>query len=966
MQKIRQQYEEILTSLEDKENRIVDLEFELLSVQKEDSKADISILEKGDSGSEKHSSYYRQEIEEKDKEIEKLSVELKKCTCYLQEIVNTELWDRNKEIEKLHNKHANSSEIMKLRKDLIGKELQLKLLKEKISELGLDISIPSEESFDTKDLLSPSKNIQHIKALQEQLKTCKEERDYFKGKVEEVEGNANHTNEIEALQSQNKILQKEIENSEKLRHESNEICSVLSGRLEELAIFLDSLLKQKSVLGFLGVHKNRKLREIIDNSLDLSRSFTMSMMINPDQSLAQLSNITTLLNGSVFQDLTLDLPHEEEETQSVLSIVPTNVTLTYQSHLYKQNKGSEPNNEQVISTLREQIVNLKSELQLRDNELNRLNNLNNKELSDKSTETDDEGPNKSFSGFKDVSKLFMTPVKCATTSTTLKYQSDCHSESESWSEPDRVISRARIGLSQTLPVSMKHKKTYINESTEEESGGSLSPQKKYFNEDEEDPPLDIRQHILNQHESLQRVTADLLNAEERLLYHNNTHKELVDDLKRKLDEAEDKYVKAEANKNDIEDQVKALQQNVDELVSIKKNLEESMAVKDKETQNRINQLEVEKEEASRIAQNYEREAIEAKNEFKAAETKLKQMQEELYSLEGNLRKEYEQYTIVKLKDAEEEFVKKLREVEEKAEHKVMQIRDKVSSEFVPRCEFEKKIVELESLVNELDNLKSVVKSYEETIQAYKEKESGMKVRLQEYQDKINGLHKELDNTTLQYSGAVLQKTKLANEKTLLEQELSKMNIKGSDMKQQFSDIQIEFANVNQNHQQHISSLQKQKSKLEVKISELESANAELHNRLVKLQANRADFNSSLPNIGSRKVHVMAFRRQYSDQNYSSEENIEERGDFNFNRPLIPNIQPVDIERHEANSSPDLGIESDHGRFSSLETHATVQRPLLQTIELTESMSNLLDGENNQVESVTCGKSLKNALSLFSH
>ncbi|KAJ8977500.1 hypothetical protein NQ317_017118 [Molorchus minor] len=138
MQKIRQQYEEILTSLEDKENRIVDLEFELLSMQKGSGRSDKSFLEKVDSGSEKHSSFYRQEIEEKDKEITKLSIELKKCTCYLQEIVNKELWERNKEIEKLQNKQANPSEVSKLKKELASKDYQLRMLKEKNIRIGFE------------------------------------------------------------------------------------------------------------------------------------------------------------------------------------------------------------------------------------------------------------------------------------------------------------------------------------------------------------------------------------------------------------------------------------------------------------------------------------------------------------------------------------------------------------------------------------------------------------------------------------------------------------------------------------------------------------------------------------------------------------------------------------------------------------------------------------------------------------
>ncbi|XP_018567218.1 centrosomin isoform X2 [Anoplophora glabripennis] len=946
MQKIRQQYEEILTSLEDKENRIVDLEFELLSVQKDNTNnnSDKVLLEKGDSGSEKHSSFYRHEIEEKDKEIEKLSVELKKCTCYLQEIVNKELWDKNKEIEKLHNKQANSSEVLKLRKDLSEKEIQLKLLKEKISELGLDVNIPTEESFDGKDLSSPSKNIQHIRTLQEQLKLCKEERNYFKEKSEELYV---QTEVIEKLHAQNQELKTDIEKCEKLRQESNEVCSILSGRLEELAIFLDSLLKQKSVLGFLGLQKNRRLREIIDNSLDLSRSFTMSMMINPDQSLAQLSNITTLLNGSVFNDLTLDhLPQEEDEPQAVLSIIPANVTLTYQSHLYKQNKNSGPNNEQVISALREQIINLKSELQLRDNELNRLNILNNREVSDKTTETDDDETYNKYIGFKDVSKLFTTPNKCNTTSTTLKYQSECQSESEAWSEPDRVVSRARIGLSHTLPITIRQTKEDINESTEEESGSSCTPTKKNWPEKRQ-VVVELHQRIYELEDKLKTKTAELLNTQTKFLESNNANKRNLEDLEQKLAETENKLLEAQTSRNEAENQIKHLQQTIEELSKAKRNLEESAATKDKETQNKINQLEVEREEASRMAQDYEKEVANARNVIKSAESKLKQMQQEMCQLEGNLRAEYEQLAIIKLKDAEEQFSKKLKEVEEKAERKLDQIVEEYSKDFIRKIEVEKKLLEVEKLVVELDDVKRIVKSYEETIECYKEKENEIRNRTHEYQDKINSLRKDLDNTTLQYSEAVLEKTKLANEKTLLEQELSKFNMKESEMKQQFSDIQTEFTNVNENYQQQISMLQKQKSKLEMKISELESMNAELHNRLVRFQAGRGDFNVTVPMIGNKHIHVVPFKRQFSDQNYSSEENI------SFNRPLMQDHQPVDMERHEANSSPDLGIESDHGRFSSLETAANIPRPLLQTIELTESMSNLLDGEN-QVDNVTCG------------
>lgn len=52
-----------------------------------------------------------------------------------------------------------------------------------------------------------------------------------------------------------------------------------------------------------------------------------------------------------------------------------------------------------------------------------------------------------------------------------------------------------------------------------------------------------------------------------------------------------------------------------------------------------------------------------------------------------------------------------------------------------------------------------------------------------------------------------------------------------------------------------------------------------------------------------------------------------------------------------NSSPDLGIESDPGRLSNVELKTSPQqRPLLKTLELTKSMSNLLLNPTQEVKS----------------
>lgn len=157
----------------------------------------------------------------------------------------------------------------------------------------------------------------------------------------------------------------------------------------------------------------------------------------------------------------------------------------------------------------------------------------------------------------------------------------------------------------------------------------------------------------------------------------------------------------------------------------------------------------------------------------------------------------------------------------------------------------------------------------------------------------------------------------------------------------------------QTYQKQISSLQELKSQLEVRISELESSNAELHNKLIKIQTGSGDYVSS-PTSSNFVNQIVSFRRQHSENSEFRLDELHCEENRSMNRLMVP--ANIDVERNEANSSPDLGIESDHGRFSSLETQLnTIQRPFLQTLELTESMSNLLEMENSRVQEIGCGK-----------
>lgn len=86
----------------------------------------------------------------------------------------------------------------------------------------------------------------------------------------------------------------------------------------------------------------------------------------------------------------------------------------------------------MIAVLREQVFKLKEELQVRDNELNRLNQVG----------SDDQGKESGVERLRDgadKSELLATPK--SSTATVKAHLNETHSESEAWSEPDRAVSR---------------------------------------------------------------------------------------------------------------------------------------------------------------------------------------------------------------------------------------------------------------------------------------------------------------------------------------------------------------------------------------------------------------------------------------------------------------------------------------------------------------------------------------------
>lgn len=201
----------------------------------------------------------------------------------------------------------------------------------------------------------------------------------------------------------------EAEQATAWRKECADVCAVLTIRLQELAGFLDSLLKHKDVLSVLAQDRHRAMRKAVDRSLDLSRSLNnMSIPGGPgrfsldEKSLMQFSTMSELLNNSFF-----NASFMAEENQSA------DIDKTKMSHSF------------MIENLRAENKQLKEELQRLSAESALSSGL--------------------VSGDENVN------AKERSIRTSLPHV-EANSESEAWSEPDRKVSHERIGLDDSMKL----------------------------------------------------------------------------------------------------------------------------------------------------------------------------------------------------------------------------------------------------------------------------------------------------------------------------------------------------------------------------------------------------------------------------------------------------------------------------------------------------------------------------------
>ncbi|XP_017016919.1 centrosomin isoform X2 [Drosophila kikkawai] len=682
---------------------------------------------------------YEQKIAEQEEKIKQLQAEVKKKTANLQNLVNRELWEKNREVERLTKLLANQPKVL--------------------PQIG-------EESAGEADLQKSFTEAEYSRAL-ERNKLLQRKVDVLFQRLADDQQNCAVIGQLRLELQQARL---EVETADKWRLECVDVCGVLTNRLEELAGFLNSLLKHKDVLGVLAADRRHAMRKAVDRSLDLSKSLNMTLNITgaslADQSLAQLCNLSEILYTEG------DVSHK-----------------TYNSH------------EQIhaASSMTPTMENLKAENKALKRELEKRRSTDGQQMPRKER------------------RSLPLPTQ----------QLDNQSESEAWSEPDRKVSLARIGL-------------------EETSHSLAAPSEQPASESEsEGRACSMRQERNRNSERIAQLEEQIAQKDERVL---NVQCQLV--------ELDNRYKQEQLRCLEIGQQLEQLRAINEaltaDLQAIGSHEEERMLELQRLLEHKNQQIDQLKLAQSTLTAD----AQITEMELQAAQQQIQEIEQRHAESVDLMQSQLEQH--------KQEALMQLEEHERL--HKEALERD-----WVALTTYQEQAQQLLELQRSLDY--------------HQENEKELKQTLVENELATRALKKQLDESTLQASKAVMERTKAYNDKLQLEK-------RSEELKMQLEALKEEQRKLMQQQQQK--------------------------------RANSSDVSQS--GYTSEEVAVPMGPPAGHGQAVSSASN--------------PATAAVLAQRVN-NSSPDLGIESDAGRISSVEL-SNAQRAMLKTVELSGEQKIKLD------------------------
>ncbi|XP_050068230.1 centrosomin isoform X2 [Anopheles maculipalpis] len=638
----------------------------------------------------------------------------------------------------------------------------------------------------------------------------------------------------------------EAEREQKWRKETADLCAISTHRLEELAGFLDSLLRNKELLGSLSTDSRKAIRNAVDRSLDLSRSLNMSISVTGlsligNNSLAQLSCLSGYLDHSVIGDVSGNVGGQKKNADGI------DDAEEYDKENRMTNVKGPNHSKQEVESLRAEIRTLRGELMEHRQQQQRPRRRESKERK----------------------SVPIEPI----------------SDSEAWSEPDRGVSLARIGLEESSKVALRQKNastgtigasasgalelssTSDNESLalsgivtgQQRKSGSAADMKHLqdmvacLNKDLQDKNgtiLTIQSQLVDLDSELQRERIRLANVQSEA----NDNRQLSEQWEREAKESREKAERA-----------------AERLVLLESDIRQRDAL--------IEKLRKEREQAA--------------VDLRVAVMKLESMHTEYSDLQQRHKRELDARLANEQRQLDELRQSLTESFRNELQLKQQSFDTALAQNYISKNIHQEKMRELNELHYRLEDAHN-------DISAMAQAEDTLRKQLADCERNVLAMKKSLDEATLQASRAAIERTKALNEKRQLESELGFV-------------------------QDELKQLKMEKNELNEQLQGMMLMRSQQSSRSPRMAAGAA----SAANDGGRMVG--------QDGNLSTSGTDEET----TGRRLLEN------------SSPDLGIESDPGRLSNVELGGSElkygsttspphqQRPLLKTLELTKSMSNLL-------------------------
>ncbi|XP_055550682.1 centrosomin isoform X2 [Wyeomyia smithii] len=671
---------------------------------------------------------------------------------------------------------------------------------------------------------------QEYDTLCARLKALQKKNDSLIQKL--TSGSNDRSENIIIKQLNDELMQarEEAEKMQRWRKECVDVCAISTERLEELAGFLDSLLKNKEFGGSLSVDRRKAMRRAVERSLDLSRSLNMSISVTglslPENSLVGLSCLSGFLADTGAADVS-SFRFDKEGNKE-------NQTL----NLHEDNRVAR-NAAKEIECLKAENLKLKGQLE-------------------------DRTINKSKSNHGDIRRK-LVPVLA-----------EPISDSESWSEPDRDVSLARIGLEErsSLTNSAGKGKNSTGRILQELSSTSENEANVGHSKKQSLELKQLQDTVSSLSNIIQEKDSKILDIQSRLV-----------DLDNKLQE---ERMKTSRTQMELENT-----RHVNERLAKQNNVQAERVTS---SENRLEELTREIQQKDEFIEKLKKDREQAFVDLRVAVMKLDTLRSEHLEIQQKHKTQTESLLAqerLRLEDLRRDLTESFNN---QLKAKQASFEASLTDSYISKNIYLEKTKELEELHYRLEDAHL-------NLVSMSEEESRLKTQLAEAEKSVQAMRKALDETTLQASKAALERSKALSEKRLLEEQLKNVHCDLEAVKTEKNDLNA---------------------------------------RLVELQAQLARSPTKRLNSSSTSEGSNAF-------GYTSEEL------HNCKQPFKTEETP-----RQQNSSPDLGIESDAGRLSNTESNrleptaadssTSPARPLLKTLELTKSMSNLLMDPKEEAKS----------------